>query len=165
MDPLNASVTPLPNTKKCFACGLENPAGLKLHMELDGNQVRARFVPQAIHAGFAHAVHGGIITTALDEIMAWAIIATTKRPAYSAEFTVRFNRPVKVGDECTVIGEVTLNRRNRLFETRGELRDSSGQICASATGKYLALGPEDTEKALQDFAPEDRRYFVLTPSS
>lgn len=165
MDPLSTSATPLPNTKKCFACGLENDAGLRLQMELEGNQVRASFIPQPIHAGFAHAVHGGIITTALDEIMAWAIIATTKRPAYSAEFTVRFNRPVSVGDKTLVTGEVTLNRRNRLFETRGELRDSSGNVCATATGKYLALGPEDTEKALQDFAPEDRRYFVLTPSS
>ena len=95
--------------------------------------------------------------------MAWAIIAATKRPAYSAEITVRFNRPVKVGDETLVTGEVTANRRNRLFETRAEIRDSAGNVCASAIGKYLPLSSVETEMALQDFEPEARSYFA--PSS
>ncbi|HAM73125.1 MAG TPA: PaaI family thioesterase [Verrucomicrobiales bacterium] len=151
---------PLPNTKNCFACGLSNPGGLQLKMETDGRVVRALFIPRREHAGFSHAVHGGITTTALDEVMAWAIIATTRRPAYSAEFTVRFTRPILLGERTVVTGEVTSNRRNRLFETRGEVRNERGEICASATGKYLALDPGTALTALEDFPPEARDYFT-----
>ena len=151
---------PLPNTKNCFACGLANAAGLQLRMETDGRVVRALFIPRAEHAGFSHAVHGGITTTALDEVMAWAIIATTRRPAYSVEFTIRFSRPILLGDKTVVSGEVVSNRRNRLFETRGEVRNERGEVCASATGKYLALDDATARAALEDFPPEVRAYFA-----
>ena len=150
----------LPNTSNCFACGLQNRAGLQLRMETDGRLVRSVFVPRPEHAGFTHAVHGGITTTALDELMAWAIIAAVRRPAYSVEFTVRFARPIGIGETVVVTGEMVSNRRNRLFETRGEVRNQENELCASATGKYLALGEADAEKALQDFPEELRSYFA-----
>lgn len=112
-------------------------------------------MPRPEHAGFTHAVHGGLITTALDEIMAWAVIATTRRAAYSAEITVRFTHPVTVGDSTRLTGEVVMNRRNRLFETRAEIRNGNGVVCATATGKYLPLGPDDVKLALQDFPAGD----------
>lgn len=150
----------LPNTKNCFACGLENRAGLRMSLHADERGVRAEFIPRAEHAGFTHAVHGGITTTALDELMAWAVIASTRRPAYSAEFTVRFTRPIAIGERTVVTAEVVSNRRNRLFETRGEVRNERGELCAAATGKYLALDETTAREALADFPPEARAYFM-----
>lgn len=151
----------LPNTHNCFACGSKNQSGLQLAMETDGKEVWAAFTPRKEHAGFFHAVHGGLITTALDEVMAWAIIATTKLPAYSAELNVRFVKPVGIGETTRVSGEITLNRRNRLFETRGEIRNQAGEICATATGKYLPLPASQLETALLDFPEEARGYFKV----
>ncbi len=128
-------------------------------MKTDGKTVEAEFIPRPEHAGFTHAVHGGIITTALDEMMAWAIIASTRKPAYSAEFTVRFTRPVRIGEVTRLRAEVVVNRRNRLFETRGELRNAANEVCAVATGKYLPLNAEDAETALLDFPEPVRAYF------
>ncbi|MBI1842166.1 MAG: PaaI family thioesterase [Verrucomicrobia bacterium] len=154
---------PLPKTKNCFVCGTENASGLRLQMRGDGKCVRAAFIPRPEHAGFTHAVHGGITATVLDEIMAWAIIDSTRRAAYSAEFTIRYQRPIRVGETTEAMGEVTVNRRNKLFETRGEIRNAQGEICAVATGKYMALRDADMESALMDFPAEARGYF--TPSS
>jgi uncharacterized protein (TIGR00369 family) len=143
----------LPSTNNCFACGQLNASGLRLKMEeAEGGVVRATFRPRQEHAGFSHAVHGGITTAALDEIMAWAVIVATRKPAYSAEFTVRFHRPVKVGSEYRLAGEVILNRKNRLFETRGELKDEHNVLCAAATGKYLPLSEQEARLALEDFS-------------
>lgn len=151
----------LPTTHNCFACGVRNQAGLQLAMETDGKHVWAAFIPRPEHAGFFHAVHGGLITTALDEVMAWAIIASTKLPAYSAELTVRFMKPVLIGESTRVIGEITLNRRNRLFETKGELRNQAGELCAVASGKYLPLPANESAQALLDFPEEARDYFKV----
>jgi len=143
----------LPATLNCFACGTQNAGGLQLKMSWDGLKVMTEFYPRPEHSGFAHAVHGGILATALDEAMAWAVIASAKKPAYSAEFTVRFHLPARAGQAYRLEGEVTLNRKDRYFETHGVVLDADGRKCASATGKYFALPPEEAALALRDFPP------------
>jgi len=100
--------------------------GLKLRFETDGRIVRARFVPRAEHIGFKQTVHGGIIATVLDEIMVWACAVQTRRFAYCAELNVRFASPLRPGEEVLATAELVSNRRDRIFEARGELRDGLG---------------------------------------
>jgi hypothetical protein len=42
------------------------------------------------------------------------------------------------------------NRRGRLFETRAELRDDTGALVASATGKYLPIKSADVTEMMAD---------------
>jgi len=91
------------------------------------------------HIGFKQTVHGGIIATVLDEIMVWACAVQTRRFAYCAELNVRFASPLRPGEEVLATAELVSNRRDRIFEARGELRDASDRVLASATGKYLPL--------------------------
>lgn len=144
----------LPRTKSCFVCGVDNPIGVKLRFFKDGDWVRAEFRPRAEHAGFHHTVHGGITATVLDEVMVWAIGASTGRFAYSAELTIRYTLPVRTGELYRLSARLTANRKGRIFETLGELRDEAGHLAASATAKYLPV-PVELEDALQvDFAED-----------
>ena len=93
----------LPHTKSCFVCGLNNPLGLKLDFETDGRIVRTRFVPRPEHIGFKATVHGGLISTVLDEAMVWVIGVRTKRFSYCAELNVRFVQPARPNEELLVI--------------------------------------------------------------
>ena len=56
----------------CFACGKENPDGLQLEFKYseDGSKVETTYIPPEKFQGWKGIVHGGIITTLLDEIMA-----------------------------------------------------------------------------------------------
>src|ERR1041384_6100143 len=117
----------LPHTHSCFVCGESNPIGLKLRFETDGNIVRTQFVPRPEHVGFRKTVHGGLIATVLDEIMVWACAVQTKRFAFCAELNVRFLSPLRQGQETIVIGELVADRK-RLFESKGEVRDSAGLV-------------------------------------
>ena len=141
----------LPHTKSCFVCGEQNPIGLKLQFETDGTLVKARFVPRAEHAGFKGTVHGGVLSTLLDEIMVWACAVRTKRFSYCAELTVRFMHPAKPGTEITAVGEMTANRRNRVFEARGELQGPGGEVLTSATGKFMPVARKFLLEMTEDF--------------
>ena len=149
----------LPRTKSCFVCGVNNPLGLKMDLETDGRIVRARFAPRPEHVGFKDTVHGGLISTVLDEAMVWAIGVRTKRFAYCAELAVRFFKPVRPGSDFTVVGEVAAVRRGKLFETKAELRDSSEEIHAAATGKYLPIRGDVLGAMLSDFAEDAAGFF------
>jgi len=139
---------PLPHTHSCFVCGDANSRGLKLRFETDGRLVRASFRPDLAHSGFKGVVHGGIIATVLDEIMVWACVVATRRFAYCAELNVRYLRPLSPEMESVVTGELTQNRKGRIFEARAALRDAAGQTHAEASGKYLPV----PEAALTGFA-------------
>src|SRR5882724_1411128 len=110
----------LPHTHSCFVCGDTNPIGLKLRFEKDGAVVRTRFTPATGHAGFRGVVHGGILSTVLDEIMVWACAVNSGRFAYCAELTVRFHQPACPGDELSISAELISNHRDRLFNAKAE---------------------------------------------
>jgi uncharacterized protein (TIGR00369 family) len=152
----------LPHTKSCFVCGESNPLGLQQIFETDGKIVHARFVPRAEHVGFKQTIHGGLLATLLDEIMVWACAVATQRFAFCAELNVRFLKPARPGEELHGTAELVSNRKDKLFETRGELRNGKNEIVASATGKYLALKEADAAGMLDDFVGDARSYFPLT---
>lgn len=151
-----ASMNALPNTRSCYVCGIENPIGLRLGFQSDDARTVAetRFSFRPEFAGFRDTVHGGAIATVLDEVMVWAIGVAAKQFVYCAELTVRYQRPARPGAELVARGEVTEDRRGRLFIARGELRDASGQLLAESTGKYLPVPAAVGAQVLEDFVGE-----------
>jgi uncharacterized protein (TIGR00369 family) len=145
---------PLPHTHSCFVCGESNPLGLNLRFHTDGRMVRVEFQPRPEHAGFKHTVHGGIISTVLDEIMVWACAVQTKQFGFCAEMTVRFQHPLRPGVTAVATAELVSNRRNRLFEARAELRDPANTLLATATGKYLPIQSADLAGLMADMVSE-----------
>lgn len=119
----------------CFACSPKNPIGLKLKFEYDGEVCRTTFVPGVEHQGWAGVMHGGLITTLLDEVMAqwlWSrgIIVMT------AEMTVRFRTAVQIGQRLIVEAK-KLAERKRLFELAAQVILPNGKVAARAVAKFL----------------------------
>jgi uncharacterized protein (TIGR00369 family) len=122
----------------CFGCGDDNPIGLHLHFSPTADGVTAAFVPRPAHQGFDNVIHGGIISTVLDEAMAWA---TTQAEvwAVTAELAVRFRNPLAVGEPATVTARVS-EHRGRLVATASELtRDRDGATIATATATFVRV--------------------------
>jgi uncharacterized protein (TIGR00369 family) len=119
----------------CFVCGKDNPAGLNLRWATQGRSTSATFSLGKTFQGWKDVVHGGILATVLDEAMtrlAWE----TYGGAVTAEMTVRYLKPARIGDRLTVRGSVD-EARGRLIPARAEIRDSDGQVVAEATGKAI----------------------------
>lgn len=122
----------------CFACGQDNPHGLRMDgfgMQ-DGYAVGA-FRPRAEHRGTEGTVHGGVITTTLDEISVWAAILTCHTMVVTGRLEVRFRRPCMVDDpDLWARGQVEERRGKRLVISAQLL--SGDTVCASSRGLFLA---------------------------
>lgn len=133
-----------PNSQMCFACGLENPVGLKMAFyEDDEGRVVANFTTRDEHQGYPGVVHGGIVTALLDEVLGRVAIAS-ERWMVTGRLNIRFRRPIPLGETLTIVGEA-VNWKKRTLEARGEIRLANGQLGAEAAGTFLEIPPERVE--------------------
>ena len=110
----------------CFACGPDNPIGLKIEFHVDGDECTAEFTPNENHVGFRNTVHGGIIYTALDDVTA-NILYQQGRKAHTARCEIRYRQPCRVGETLLLRGWIASERR-RLVMLKGEIRRSTDDV-------------------------------------
>jgi uncharacterized protein (TIGR00369 family) len=125
----------------CFACGRENPIGMGLHIELGDGTARTTWTAGDDFVGWSDKVHGGIIATLLDEVMAWAP-SSFDSWAVTVEMRVRFRSPALPREQMVASGRV-VKRRRRIYEVSGEVTGADGRIIAEGSGRYLGASPRE----------------------
>lgn len=123
----------------CFACGGSNPIGMRLRIEIGDGLARTTWTAGEDFVGWSDKLHGGIVATLLDEVMAWAP-SSFDSWAVTAEMTIRYRSPAAPGEELTAIGRV-VDRRRRIYEVAGEVRSADGRLIAEGSGRYLGASP------------------------
>ncbi len=126
-------------TNMCFACGKENPCGLKLSFTFESNKAISYFELGKMYQGWEGMAHGGIIATVLDEAMAWAVMNLGIQ-AVTAALTLRYKLPVPIGKRLKVVGEVCAQRK-RTLETYAEIRDENERLLAFGKATYVEISP------------------------
>ncbi|MCD6600028.1 MAG: HAD-IA family hydrolase [Dehalococcoidia bacterium] len=110
----------LGDSNLCFACGQDNPIGLKLKPVYDGKKVRAQFTPGEFHQGWENITHGGILYTLLDEVTAYAILCNGIDFGVTTRSQVSFRHVAPIGKPIQISAWVT-KLTKRLVETSGVL--------------------------------------------
>ena len=125
--------------RMCFACGEDNPIGLKLQFRREGEAYVATFTAPQTLQGYHNVIHGGIVATLLDEAMAryvWELYG----PAATAKLDIRYRKPAPCGVPIQLRGWMTAERRGgRAVETAADARLQDGTILAEATGLIVRL--------------------------
>jgi len=114
----------------CFGCGKSNPCGVKLEFDWDGKVAKSEFTPTELHQGWQNIIHGGILTTVLDEAMAYAACFECI-PGVTATMEIRFRQPTFVGQRLIITAWVTRNAQ-RFAETEARLTLQDGTVVAEA---------------------------------
>jgi uncharacterized protein (TIGR00369 family) len=107
----------------------------------DGQAVYSRLrVPEHL-CGWSNIVHGGVLTTILDEIMSWSAIHILKRIALTHSIRVEFLKPVQVGSELRAEARVQEADGKNDAVTAGVIYDPRGDPCARATANFKVFSP------------------------
>lgn len=121
----------------CFACGRENPIGLRLDgfTLSDDGWVSAAFSPRDDYRGARDSLHGGIAATAIDEILVWAGVLTERVVCVTGTLDLRYRRPLTVSDRIVARARVD-ERRGRRLRIGGHL-ETGGKPAVEGSGLYL----------------------------
>ena len=121
----------------CFACGKDNPYGLHMDFTDEGEDYVCHWQPQPHHQGWHRILHGGLVSTLLDEVMTWRLVSRGIH-AVTAEMTLRLKAPTPLDQELTIRARVVAQRR-RVYEVAGEIVLPDGTVTATAEGKFMAV--------------------------
>ena len=128
----------------CYACGDLNPIGLHLRFRVEDEWTCAPFTAKREHQGYPGYVHGGIVTSLLDEAMGWATYGRGIW-AITGRLELRFRDVVPTGEPLEVRARIAKDR-GRTLDLVAELRDASGKLLAQATGLLFRATPEQAER-------------------
>ncbi len=132
-------ITPI-DDNYCFVCGQDNPQGLKIKVKLFPEEMAAETelaLPRE-YQGWAEVIHGGILSTLLDEMMAQAVWHFAG-PGLTLNMEVRFHHPLKPDETIRVRGVLTAANGSRRTAEAAITRSRDNRKIASAKSRFLLL--------------------------
>ncbi|HEX75156.1 MAG TPA: PaaI family thioesterase [Dehalococcoidia bacterium] len=121
----------------CFACGKDNPIGLKLQFTDDGGIVKGEFTPGKFHQGWPGITHGGILCTLLDEAAGYAVIYAGLN-CITVKSEVRFANLAPIDEPIQVSAQIT-KKTSRLVETEATLSLKDSTIIAKSSSLWYVV--------------------------
>ena len=125
----------------CFACGPDNPVGLHMTFYTDGQTVFSWLTVPRQLCGWRTILHGGIISTILDEVMSWTAHHLIKKLILTRSITVDFIHPLQVEAEIRAEGWIARLNSERQAVLEARLVNGAEKVCAKATGSFALLTP------------------------
>ena len=127
----------------CFVCGENNPNGLRLSFKIDKERqtLRTTFSASPTFQGWDGIVHGGIISTLLDEAMA-KLVYELGYQAVTASLEIKFKKPAPILELLSVYGEIT-EVSKRLIRAKAHVAKEDGTVLA--TGNSILLKHPSTQ--------------------
>ena len=127
----------------CFVCGKDNPRGFKIEVSYCDEELAAETELSLAREfqGWADVIHGGILATMLDEMMAQAVWRFAG-PGLTLSLEVRFHAPLKPGEQVRVRGVLHPANGSRRLAEAEIIRLADGARIASGKSRFLLLNKE-----------------------
>jgi uncharacterized protein (TIGR00369 family) len=125
----------------CFACGKDNPDGMRLKFAYDEDRARfvCRFRLRKRYSGPPGHAHGGIIATILDEAMG-KVNKLRQVVALTSQMTVNYLKPVPLNQSLHVESR-ELSVRGRRHVNVAEILNSKNEVLARGKALFIAIDP------------------------
>lgn len=140
-----------------FAAGPKNSRGLGMRIFRNDSIVRSSFSVPGYLGRQCGYVHEGILTTMLDEVMAWAVLVFLRLNVFTKSITVNYHKPVPVNDTLRIDAWLKERTGDREAVVSGEIYNSSGELCVTSTAVF-SLMTRDYVKSL-GLADEDEMQY------
>lgn len=123
----------------CFGCGTNNPIGLKMQFQTDDEKLYSFVTVPKTMAGWDTTVHGGILSTILDEMMGWSVIYLLGKIGVTKSMSVEFLKPVPAETPLTALGCIQEVVSERLVLVTGEIYNQDSVLCVRSTGTFASM--------------------------
>ena len=132
----------------CFVCGDKNPIGLNVPFYVKGDEVVAEYTAGRHFEGYRDILHGGILSSLLDEVMIRAVLAL-EIYCVTTEIKVKFRKMVKTGDKLSLMGRL-VEDRGRILTAEGKITNQHDQVVAEGEATFVRARGEMEKQLKQE---------------
>ena len=151
-----------PTSLHCFACGKNNPLGLKLEWfnDYENKQIETTFTLSDDYCSYPGTVHGGIIATILDETSGRAILLDNdfNRLMVTLKMEVVYKHNTPTNTPLKAVGRVLRDGGSRA-QVEGEIILPDGTVSAKCTSILFKIPQAVKDK----WGPEVDEWTRTTP--
>ncbi len=131
-----------PQGHGCFACGTANPIGLNMEFYRNENAICSEVTIGKQYEGWENMVHGGIVSTLLDEIMSWTVMYFKKSFLVTRKMDIKYIKPVPIETLLIVSGKLGKKVKEPKIQVGGQIRNKAGNLLVRSSGEFVMV-PEE----------------------
>lgn len=141
----------------CFGCSPNNTVGLTLSMHQIENGLVSTFRLPERFESYPGVIHGGIVSTVLDEVMGNVIAVLDEKLCFTITLRVKYLAPLHTNELYRCLAKLTRrpDSNDDIYKVDGEIhpadRDEALAI-ASATYKWITMSQAMTEMSVKPSA-------------
>ena len=139
-----------------FGCSPDNPIGLHMEFYEDGDYIVSTWHPRHNYQGWVDTMHGGILSTLIDEVCGWAVTRKLQTSGYTVQLNVKFfdersgkadyRKAVPTTEpERTISAKVSKQVRNLAYIS-AEITNSKGELCNEGEAIYFLMNEEKAKE-------------------
>ena len=122
----------------CFACGPENPIGLRMTFSHADGVTTSHFTPSREHEGWKDVIHGGILATLMDETMARNIMELGFM-ILTLKMETQFKRPARPGKELMITASLPESKGKYFFPKSRIIERETGELIAESSAVFVRV--------------------------
>ena len=130
-------------TKVAFEDAENN--GLALSWE-DGDDIVSFWNPSKHYQGWVDTMHGGILSTLIDETCGWVVTRKAQTCGFTANLNVRFRKPISSNDTKLTIRAHIVKQVRNLLTMHAQVTNSADELCTEAEVTYFLVSPEKAQE-------------------
>lgn len=131
----------------CFGCCPDNPLGVHMEFYEDGNDIVSYWKPQTHYQGWINTMHGGILSTLIDETAGWVVFRKMQTSGVTSKLEIKYKKPVMTTEPMlTLRGHIVSQLRN-LVTIEVTLQNAAGEVCTVGQAVYYTF-PQDKAKEM-----------------
>ena len=121
----------------CFGCCPTNPYGVHMEFLEDGDDVVSLWKPSTYYQGWLNTMHGGILSTLVDEISGWVVSRKLQTSGMTTHLDVHYRKAVSTHDpQLTIRARITEMKRN-IALIKVTIHNSNGELCVEGQATYF----------------------------
>ena len=136
----------------CFGCAQDHPTGFRLRFSREDEEVVTRFTPGTQYQGPPGLMHGGLVMTLADEVGAWTLVGLLGKFGFTAQFSCKLRKPVRIGVEIVGRGRIS-KPGGRVVPTEVSL-EQQGERVFDVELSFVMVDEKGAEKILGTAIPE-----------
>ena len=112
----------------------------------DGDYILSTWHPEKNYQGWVNTMHGGILSTLIDEVCGWVVTRKLQTSGYTVQLNVKFRKAVPTTEpELTIKAKVTKQVRNLVY-INAEITNSNGELCNEGEAVYFLMNQEKAKE-------------------